>query len=393
MTAMQTLRVIAAVVGAVVVISTVISVVRTLIVPRARLSKIGQLVDVSVDRAFRLATARVRDYTERDGILAGQAAVYLVSLLLTWLAAYLVGFALLLWPSTERIGLAFRESGSSLFTLGFVAPSSGAATAVDVVAAAFGLFVVAAQIGYLPTLYGAFNRRETEVTLLGSRAGSPPWGPELLARTRWGLYGAVDDLPEFYKNWERWAADVAESHANYPVLMRFRSPQPMSSWLIGLLAVMDSAAMLLALVPSRDRLEPRFALRMGFTALRQLAYAARLPVDDDPDPDAEIQLTYEEFAAAVQALIDVGFEVERTAEEAWPHFRGWRVNYESTAYALASLTDAVPALWSGPRRWPHKPIPPIRPASRSPRGTPGKPFLSASVTKPKGSDPTPQPPS
>jgi hypothetical protein len=385
---MQAFRVIAAIVGAAIVISTVVNVVRTLIVPRARLSKIGHLVDVCVDRAFRMGTARVRDYTERDGILAGQAAAYLVSLLLAWLVAYLVGFALLLWPSTEHIGLAFRESGSSLFTLGFVAPSSGTATAIDVIGAAFGLFVVAAQIGYLPTLYGAFNRRETEVTLLGSRAGSPPWGPELLARTRWGLYGAVDDLPEFYSNWERWAADVAESHANYPVLMRFRSPQPMSSWLIGLLAVMDSAAMLLALVPSRDRLEPRFALRMGFTALRQLAYAARLPVVDDPDPDADIQLTFEEFADAVQRLIDVGFEVERTAEEAWPHFRGWRVNYESTAYELANLTDAVPALWSGPRRWQHKPIPPQRPANRSPSGTTHKPFRSATFKETAESHPT-----
>ena len=57
-------------------------------------------------------------------------------------------------------------------------------------AAASGLFVIAAQIGYLPTLYGAFNRRETEVTLLGSRAGTPPWGPELLARTKYGIGAA-----------------------------------------------------------------------------------------------------------------------------------------------------------------------------------------------------------
>jgi hypothetical protein len=174
--------------------------------------------------------------------------------------------------------------------------------------------------------------------------------------------------------------------------MRFRSPQPMSSWLIGLLAVMDSAAMLLALVPSRDRLEPRFALRMGFTALRQLAYAARLPVDEDPDPDADIQLTFEEFAEAVDRLIDVGFEVERTAEEAWPHFRGWRVNYESTAYELANLTDAVPALWSGPRRWPHEPIPPQRPSNRSPSGTTHKPFRSATFKEPAATQPTGTPP-
>jgi hypothetical protein len=63
-------------------------------------------------------------------------------------------------------------------------------------------------------------------------------------------------------------------------------------------------------------------------------------------------------------MVDVGFPVERSAEEAWPHFRGWRVNYESLAYALARTTDAVPALWSGPRRWPSDPIPPQRPPAR-----------------------------
>jgi hypothetical protein len=366
MTGMTVVRVIGVLVGVAMVVSTTVTVMRTLVIPRASLGKVGRAVDRIVDKAFRLATLRMRDYKDRDTVLAGQAAAYLFFLLVVWLAAYTVGFALLLWPSTRDLGGAFREAGSSIFTLGFDAPTGSGTTAVDVVAAGLGLFVIAAQIGYLPTLYAAFNRRETEVTLLGSRAGAPPWGPELLARTRWGIYGDRDDLPEFYMTWERWAADVAESHANYPVLMRFRSPQPLSSWLVGLLAVMDSAALLLALAPSRDRLEPRLCLRMGFTALRQMGSAVGIQVDDDPDPDADIQLTYEEFAAAVQRLIDVGFEVERTAAEAWPHFRGWRGNYESTAYALAYATDAVPALWAGPRRWKHEPIAPLRPPNRHP---------------------------
>ncbi|HTW21690.1 MAG TPA: hypothetical protein VME70_15955 [Mycobacteriales bacterium] len=362
--------VVARVIGVVVAIgiigATTVSVMRTLIIPRASLGKIGSSVDFVVDRAFVILTKRFKDYRDRDTVLAAQAAVYLLSLLVTWLAGYLVGFSLLLWPSTHHIGHAFREAGSSMFTLGFVASSGGGATAIDVIAAALGLFVIAAQIGYLPTLYSAFNRRETDVALLGSRAGAPPWGPELLARTKWGIYGDRDDLPSFYVIWERWAADVAESHANYPVLMRFRSPQPYSSWLVGLLAVMDSAALLLSIAPSRDRLEPRLALRMGFTALRQLARAVGIPFVEDPDPDGEILLSFEEFEAGVQRLVDVGFEVERTAAEAWPHFRGWRVNYESIAYALAYSTDAVPALWSGPRRWPHEPVAPQRPANRRP---------------------------
>jgi hypothetical protein len=151
----------------------------------------------------------------------------------------------------------------------------------------------------------------------------------------------------------------------------------MSSWLIGLLAVMDSAALLLSLAPSRDRIEPRLCLRMGFTALRQMGAAVSIPVEEDPDPDADLQLTFEEFRVGVQRLIDVGFEIERSAEEAWPHFRGWRANYESVAYSLAYATDAVPALWSGPRRWDHEPIAPRRPPNRLPSAAQGKDQLGA----------------
>jgi hypothetical protein len=128
--------------------------------------------------------------------------------------------------------------------------------------------------------------------------------------------------------------------------------------------VLDSAAMHLALCPSQERYETRMCLRMGFTALRQIGVAVGLPVDDDPDPDQPLTLTYDEFLQGVARLEEVGFPVERTAAEAWPHFRGWRVNYESLAYALARATDAVPALWSGPRRWPHEPMAPKRPPSR-----------------------------
>jgi hypothetical protein len=353
-------------VGVFLIVSTSTSVMRQLIIPRARMGPIGRAVDQVVDVAFQLVTRRVRVYARRDSILAAQAATFLLVQLMVWLAAYLVAFALLIWPTTHHLGVAFRESGSSMFTLGFVAPAGARTTALDILAAAFGLVVIAAQIGYIPTLYGAFNRRETEVTLLDSRAGSPPWGPELLARTKYGIYGGRDDLTAFYASWERWSADLAESHSNYPVLMRFRSPQPQTSWLIGLLAVMDSAALLLSLSPSRDRLEPRLCLRMGFVALRQMGGAVGLPVDTDPDPDADLALSYEDFEAGVRRMLDVGFEIERTPEEAWPHFRGWRVNYEATAYALAYRLDAVPTLWSGPRRFAADAMAPNRPANRLP---------------------------
>jgi hypothetical protein len=130
-----------------------------------------------------------------------------------------------------------------------------------------GLITVTLQIAYLPALYSAFNRRENEIALLNSRAGSPSWGPELLARTHYALgsgTSALDTLPEFYREWERWAADITESHVTYLPLVWFRSPSYEASWVTSLLAVLDSAALYLSLCPLAAPAVPaRLCLRSG----------------------------------------------------------------------------------------------------------------------------------
>ena len=128
------------------------------------------------------------------------------------------------WPAGGGFGHTFAVAGSSVFTLG-VATSSGAGSeTLEFVAAGFGLLVISLEIAYLPTFYAAFASRETEVTLLASRAGTPAWGPEILARHHW--FGTTAELEGLYSIWERWAAGVSESHANYPPLMWLRSPVP-----------------------------------------------------------------------------------------------------------------------------------------------------------------------
>jgi hypothetical protein len=246
---------------------------------------------------------------------------------------------------------------------------------VTFVAVATGLVVIALQIGYLPTIYGAYNRRETLVNMLESRAGEPAWGVELLAREQ--LIGSLDSLGPFFNDWERWAADLTESHVNYPWLLSFRSPYPLRSWVVSLLAVLDAAALHLALVPSRAPSAARHCLRTGFLGLRALAGVYRVELPTDPRPDASLALTYEEFSDGLDRLQAVGFPIERSREEAWRHFRGWRVNYEAAAYLLADRLGAVPAPWSGERPSLHlrgdQPMVPLRPRHRSPttpRATP-----------------------
>ncbi len=361
----------ACVAGLLILVGTLASVVGTLVVPRAISSRISRTVDNALDAVLLLLTKSITSFERRDRILAWQSPLSLLLRLAVWLALLVAGFALVLMPSLNgSVGQAFSEAGSSMFTLGYAAPVGTGSTAIEYTAAFTGLVVVGLQVGYLPTLYAAFNRRETEVSLLGSRAGVPAWGPEILARTRWGIEDgdSSDVLDELFTAWERWAAEVAESHTTYLTLARLRSPRPMSHWLTSLIAVMDAAALHLALAPSREpKLAARLALRMGFVALNQIARAMRLPVPDDADPDKPVSVSFEDFSAATAMLRELGYPIERTDEQAWPQYRGWRANFDTAALELACHLDAPPALWTGTRRWPSTPTPPRRPELRSAR--------------------------
>ena len=365
------LRWVALAVGLFVLLSTTFSVVGTLVVPRGIDSPISKACERLVDATFLLITRPVRTYVRRDRILAWQGPVGLLLRLAVWIGLIVVGFALVLLPVVPGSAAhSFSEAGSSMFTLGYSAPTNASSTLIDYVAAYTGLVVVGLQIGYLPTLYSAFNRRETEVTLLISRAGVPAWGPEILGRTRYGIADGdvAPVLDKLFESWERWFAELGESHTTYLVLVRLRSPRPLSHWLTSAIAIMDAAAMHLALAPSAEpKLSARLALRMGFVALGQIARTMGISVNEDPDPDGPISVSYEQFADAVEQVRAVGYPIERSVEQAWQHYRGWRVNYDSLALALARAVDAPPALWTGDRRWPSTPIAPLRPANRPPK--------------------------
>jgi hypothetical protein len=373
---MSALRICCLIVGLAVLVGTTSSIMRTLVVPRGVTSKMAELVLSGVVRATRMVSDRSDNYETRDQVLAWAAPLTLMALLGSWLVAYAAGYTLLdFGVSHLDFGQSLRQAGSSIGTLGFATSPKAGLTVFDVVASLTGMIVIALQIAYLPTLYNAYNQRETLVTLLAARGGEPAWGPEILWRH--SLLGLLDNLPELYRSWETWSATVSESHTSYPVLVHFRSPQPLRSWLISLLAVMDAASLQLAVAPTTAPIEARLLLRMGFLALRDIAAVESIAIRVDPSPDDDIFLTYEEFAGAVNRLVEGGMPVERSPEDAWPDFRGWRINYEDAVYGLAQRIDAVPAPWSGPRRRPVESIPPVRLINRRPTrvelGRPGFP--------------------
>jgi hypothetical protein len=306
-----------------------------------------------------------RTYEAKDAVLAPIGPVALLAQLAVWLLVFAAAFVVMLVPYTHDLAEAITQVETAMFTLGLAPSAESSNDTILILAAASGFVVIALQIAYLPALYAAFNRREALIAMLTSRAGEPSWGPEILIRHQ--LVGILDSLPDFYGQWEQWAAEFSESHSNYPVLLLFRSPEPWSSWVIALLSVLDAAAMQLALNPTTAPSQARLSLRMGYTALRRISDSIGWRYDRDPMPDAPIQLTYDEFAAAVATLREVGFEIERDTEAAWPHFRGWRVNYENLAYRWANRVLAPPAPWSGPRTGLHEQtVSPERPPHRTP---------------------------
>ena len=131
--------------------------------------------------------------------------------------------------------------------------------------------------------------------MLNSRAGSPSWGPELLARTYYALGSGISTLgtlPELYGQWERWAADVTESHVTCSPLIWFRPADPLASWVTALLAMLDSAALYLSLCPrAAPQVPARLCLRSGLMCFGQVARSMGIEVPEHPDVAAGISLT------------------------------------------------------------------------------------------------------
>ncbi len=340
----ESLRFVAFLVGLALVLATIVSVFTSLVVPRMTSSRMLRFISKLLGSLARKALPRLPTYEAKDRLMSVVGPLAMMLLFVLWLGLLLVGFGLIVWwTSGDTLFHSLAISGSSIFTLGIAVGDHTGSEALEVLAAATGFLVIALEIAYLPTLYAAFSARETEVTLLSTRSGVPAWGPELLARHWW--FKTMSELPDLYRVWERWAAEVSESHTNYPTLMWFRSPVSARSWLLSLVAMLDAAALHDSCAPADAPRQARIFLRGGMECLRSLAAALQIPYDPDPLPTTPIRLTFDEFAMGFQRLEQVGFPVERTLEESWTNFSGWRVNYEPIADQLTLLVMPPPAPW------------------------------------------------
>ncbi len=331
-----------------VVLVTLLSAIKTFILPRPAPDLITRLVFLSVRFFFRLRLRLARSYLEKDRIMAFYAPVGLLALLPVWALCILGSYTAMFWAiGVTPLSKAFELSGSSIFTLGFAGADTSLQAALAFSESSLGLIVVALLVAYLPSLYATFSRRESAVTLLEVRAGAPPSAVELIKRYH-RIHG-FNRLHELWQNWEGWFAEVEESHTSFPVLAFFRSPRPDHSWVTAAGAILDAAALVLAVVDTPYDPQAALTLRAGYLALRHIADFFGVPYNSTPQPEDPASVTRADFDTACAELAAGGVPLKADVDQGWRAFNGWRVNYDTVLLALAALVVAPPALWSGDR--------------------------------------------
>ncbi|HEX6384911.1 MAG TPA: hypothetical protein VF177_09595 [Anaerolineae bacterium] len=345
---MMSARLLVAVLGVFIVVGTLISAVKTFVLPRGINVLIVQIVFTVVGFFFRLRIRKASTFEERDRIFALYAPLTLLLLPVVLLSLILIGYTCLFWAlETSPLTEAFRLSGSSLLTLGYATGDTMPHKILEFSEAMIGLIMVALLIAYLPSMYSSFSRRETAVALWEARAGTPPSVVEMVARSH--RTGELDRLREVWLSWQTWFAEVEESHTSLAPLNMFRSPQPDRSWVTAAGNVLDSAAFILAAVDVPPEPQAAFCIRAGYLALRQICSFFNIPYDPDPSPDDPISVSRVEFDEVYDQLAAQGVPLKPDRDQGWQDFVGWRVNYDTALIALAAFTMAPYAPWSSDR--------------------------------------------
>jgi hypothetical protein len=322
--------------------------IRTFVVPRGSVVLFTVAVFRALKRIFELFASPRRGYEARDRVMALYAPIALLALPAVSMFVVFCAFACI-FAGLEENGLrnALMTSGSSLFTLGFERPPDLPSEFAAFGEATIGLALLALLIAYLPTIYNAFSKREVAVTDLAIRAGTPPTPGKLIVRAH--LTGFLLELDRFWESWMAWFTEVQETHTSYGSLAFFRSPNPHRSWVTAAGAVLDTAAIRLALVDIPPTPQAPLCIRSGYLALREVAGFFGFDYDDSPAPDDPISVTRDEFDEVCRMLIEAGVPVYPDRDKAWRDFAGWRVNYDRVLVSLAAFVMAPYAPWVSDR--------------------------------------------
>lgn len=288
---------------------------------------------------WAFVASRMRNPRYRETFFSYYGPLSLILLLVVWAVLMILGFALLFYalgsPFTDSSHMPrfFNDvyvSGTTIFTLGLgdVVPQSNWSRSLLVLEAGTGFGFLAAVMGYFPVLYTAFSRREMIISLLDARAGSPPTAAELLRRHSYE--GADRALAALLNEWERWSAELLESHLSYPLLCYFRSQHNNQSWLSALTAILDTSALLIAGVRGPEARQAQLTFAMARHAMVDLSQIFSCkPSGNVPD-----RLPPERYQRLFDLLCQSGIPVCRDSLSS-DRLRELRVLYEGYAEALS----------------------------------------------------------
>jgi len=326
---------------------------QSVVVPRPTPARyrLSRWVVVPGWRLWRYLGLRNAVAARRERMLGTYAPAIVVVLLILWITGLIVGYGLQFWalrmqlhPIPNNIGSALYFAGTSVLTIGFgdIVATSGLARLDALAAGASGLGTIALAISFLFSLYGSFQRREVLVVMLDARAGAPPSGVSLLEA--YARLGMRDSLPAVFADWEKWSAEVLDSHVAYPLLAYFRSSHDNESWISALGAVLDAATLVLTTVVDGPRGPAQLMFSIGRHAVEDLGRLFR--VDGGTEPGVERY----EFDQARERLAAAGY-ILLGPEESWVAFSKIRAQYAGSLNGMARWWAAPPTQWIGDRSY------------------------------------------
>ena len=345
------MRTFCAIAGALSILAILLDAFETVVLPRRvrRTFRISSWFYRRTWIPYRKLAQRIQGQSRRENFLGYFGPLSLIFLLALWAAGLIFGFAVLQYGAGDHFrlsgepitfGLLVYHSGETFFTLGYgdIVPNSGVARALAVVESGLGFAFLGVVIGYLPTIYSSFSRREIEISLLDARAGSPPTAAELLAR--FGNFPQQAVLDQIFKDWERWAAEVLESHLSYPALSFFRSQHNNQSWLGALTTILDGSALVMAGVDGLRSEQAKITFAMARHAMVDLAQVVNARYNPHP-PD---RLPAEDLNRLRQNLAARGVKL-RVGPEFDEKLNYLRSLYEPYAIAIALNLSIILPPW------------------------------------------------
>ena len=328
--------------GVACIITALLDAFQTVILPRRAIGRfrITRIFYVITWLPWSFLASRIRHPRKRETAFSYYGPLSLLLLIVIWAGALMLGFAMILFS----LRLPFNDplhahasfasdvylSGTTIFTLGIgdITPHSSAARFLLVLESGMGLGFLAMVISYFPVLYAAFSRREVTISLLDARAGSPPTAAELMRRH--AFEGGSEALNLLLVEWERWSAELLESHISYPLLCYFRSQHTNQSWLAALTAVLDTCALMIAGVQDHAARQAQLTFAMARHAMVDLSQV----FSQQPITDGEDRLPPQRYELLYQRLCESGIRVCRDGDS-MERLKKMRELYEGYALALS----------------------------------------------------------